>query len=35
VPERLRDVETWVRSHRASWEARFDRLGSFLERDTQ
>ena len=35
VPERLRDVETWVRAHRANWEARFDRLGSFLERDTQ
>lgn len=35
VHERLRDVETWVRAHRATWEARFDRLGSFLERDTQ
>lgn len=35
VPQRLRDVETWVGAHRAAWEARFDRLGSFLERDTR
>lgn len=30
-PEPMRDVERWVREHRAIWERRLDRLGDVLE----
>ncbi len=35
VPQRFDEIEVWIRRHRAMWEDRLDRLGSFLERDTQ
>jgi DNA-binding transcriptional ArsR family regulator len=35
VPQRFDEIEGWIRRHRAMWDDRLDRLGSFLERDTQ
>ena len=33
-PAALRSAERWISERRATWEARLDRLGEFLERQT-
>jgi DNA-binding transcriptional ArsR family regulator len=31
-PEALKDVDSWLKTYRHLWEARLDRLGSYLDR---
>ena len=35
APETMRSVEDWIRTHRSTWERRFDALGTFLKEDLQ
>jgi DNA-binding transcriptional ArsR family regulator len=35
APHTMKQVEEWIRNHRAAWERRLDALGNFLERDLQ
>lgn len=34
APAPLAEVESWLRDRRAEWEARLDRLGGFLDTET-
>lgn len=35
VPERLAPVQDWLAAHRRAWDDRLDRLGAFLEEDSE